>query len=56
MKWKEFRNLTKDIPDEEDVLLDVYGPIIDYELLTIDKEKTIYNFTNDYILQTCKFI
>ena len=45
MTWKEFRNLTKDIPEDEDVYFECYND--GYRALTVDEATTLANFTND---------
>lgn len=46
MIWKQFRELTKDIPDEEPVIFDVntcYG----YSCAVVDEQETRANMAND---------
>ena len=45
MTWKEFRNLTKDIPEDEDVYFECYNG--GHSVLSIDLTSTLANFTND---------
>lgn len=45
MTWKEFRELTKDIPEDEDVYFECYNG--GYNTLTVDETATLANFTND---------
>ena len=42
MNWREFRQLTSNIPDEEEMYLDLNG-----KLLKVNKQETECNFTND---------
>ncbi len=46
MNWKQFRELTKDVPDNEEVFFDV---IIGhrYFCLVVDEQKTRASMTND---------
>ena len=47
MTWKEFRELTQDIPDEEEVIFCAEDDLEYYPKMIVDKETTLRNFTND---------
>ena len=46
MTWREFRDLTAGIPDDEEVVFECLSGF-GYQDLTVDEEETIANFFND---------
>lgn len=47
MTWKEFRQLTQDIPGDEEVYFEAYVHRIGRLGLTVEESETKANFTND---------